>query len=114
MNDEDQMLLQLAAKAAGIEIEWRESVGCLCHARSPYNVAWNPLNHDGTALRLSVKARIDVLQGDSQVVVAWDPHCSLTVAAGSDREAATRRAIALAAAEIGRRMAANVRANLPP
>ena len=57
----DKELLELAAKAAGIEIE-----PCTCsNKRWPFKIKndfgighWNPLEDDGDALRLAVKLRI--------------------------------------------------------
>ena len=81
----DRELLELAAKAAGIELRWNEpkrgedgapvdpfdSEWCyIPSAKAPHNrraqdagrgEIWNPLTDDGDALRLVVKLRIDVL-----------------------------------------------------
>lgn len=68
------------------------------------NVEWNPLNDDGDALRLLVAL------GDSTRVMALSVGCDRTgcefnfVRHGDDRGAATRRAIVIAAAEIGKKM----------
>lgn len=58
----DRGLLDAAAKAAGIKLDWRESVQCLCYAGSPYNIAWNPLADHGEAARLAMalRMRLDV------------------------------------------------------
>ena len=56
----DRELLKLAAKAAGIAVDWRKGVDCLCYSGSPYNEAWNPLEDDGDALRLAVDLQLDV------------------------------------------------------
>lgn len=78
----DRKLLELAAKAAGIEhvtpsmIEWGQ---------------WNPLTDDGDALRLAVTLHIDI---DGAVLDFWD-------ASSTDPYATTRRAIVRAAAAIG-------------
>jgi hypothetical protein len=66
---------------------------------------WNPLADDGDALRLAVKLKMDAFvhtSGFTEAVcpmgsVVREPH-------GSDPQAATRRAIVRAAAEIGRSM----------
>jgi hypothetical protein len=101
MNDKE--LLELAAKAAGIELTWSNpyvSVGDF--ARVPN---WNPLTDDGDALRLAVKLRLELgfpkeycvwSFGTNGVVCTEDP--------SNDPYAATRRAIVRAAAEIGRGM----------
>ena len=96
----DRELLELAAKAAGIEIKaviadtfWR-----------PDGICWDPLTNDGDALRLAVKLSIAVHQYASCVIAA--PHigryqdCDENY--GRDPYAATRRAIVRAAAEIGK------------
>lgn len=60
MAQTDRELLEAAAKAAGIKVEWRKGVDCLCYSNSPYNEAWNPLADDGDALRLAVGLQMDV------------------------------------------------------
>ena len=102
MNDRD--LLELAAKAAEIEVFWHTGWNLLVIQRT--HRAWNPLTDDGDALRLAVKLRIEVepwIHGDSacaraavREVLVDEPHY------GDDPERATRRAIVRAAAEIGR------------
>ncbi len=105
MNDRE--LLELAAKAAGIELLWRRG--------HPYRGAnnvrrdeWNPLADDGDALRLAVRLRLDVMffEGLQEVHSA---HCTVDFSAtgesyGENVEVAARRAIVRAAAEIGRWM----------
>ena len=102
----DRELLKLAAKAAGIAV-----VGFVEHVLdydSPHYVSqalqigsssyetWNPIIHDGDALRLAV--RLGFINPGR-----W-PDPSWLVAAGMDWNTATRRAIVRAAAEIGRQM----------
>ena len=57
MNDKE--LLELAAKAAGIELfSWSEIAnGYKTDTPMEY---WNPLTDDGDALRLAVKLRIEI------------------------------------------------------
>ena len=106
----DRNLLELAAKAAGIEGKWAE----WDHAYGDYleygldyggRTLWNPLTDDGDALRLAVSLRLSPmmrtlgcdttdLNGDAGAYEKW----------GGDPYAATRRAIVSAAAEIGRQM----------
>lgn len=112
----DRELLELAAKAAGIDID-----------KSPYNgggsgntgfdiagnavldwhnnVIWNPLKDDGDALRLAVKLSLMI---DNSSEEGW---CDIIGACerikeeyGEDEYAATRRAIVRAAASIGKAM----------
>lgn len=93
----DKELLELAAKAAGIEIEWyAPNVEVWDFSQVP---DWNPLTDDGAALRLAVKLRVSV-HVDGNMTDVED----CTEAHLSDPYAATRRAIVRAAAEIGKAM----------
>lgn len=103
----DQELLELAARAAGID-GWYEreylsfikrSGGCSC--------PWNPLEDDGDALRLAVKLGLDVEMHGCLTTfpsaIAFD--CMRNIAeeeqpADGDPFAATRRAIVRAAAAL--------------
>lgn len=108
----DRELLELAAKAAGAE---RNGYRYGENGREPlYGMSfevyegieyrpWNPLKDDGDALRLAVKLGLIINNRHDKVLVEnhrqdrfWQPH-------GDDEEAATRRAIVRAAAEIGKR-----------
>ena len=97
----DQQLLELAAKAAGIEVATAHRHG-LFLASAEW---WNPLTDDGDALRLAVKLRM-IVNTDPTGSQAGDGYrddaCELH--RSSDPYAATRRAIVRAAAEIGRSM----------
>jgi len=103
-------LLEMAAKAAGYTgLYWSMLRQCFFEKNGIY---WNPLEDDGDALRLAVKLHIDLKSWDEVVRVWVGDHESHEVIAaieqpcgpGFDIYAATRRAIVLAAAEIGRRM----------
>ena len=98
----DRELLELAAKAAGIEADsWSDDHQCLFTTHGPYPNEyrkWNPLTDDGDALRLAVKLELHVLVGLAQTPDG-DIHVDKDMA---DPYAATRRAIVRAAAEIGR------------
>jgi hypothetical protein len=110
MNDTDRELLELAAKAAGLEYE------CVSHTGRPENdqhqvrdqfgglVDWNPLADDGDALRLAVKADIDISQFGDFARADCMEYVSVDEPYGDDPLAATRRAIVRAAAEIGGNM----------
>jgi hypothetical protein len=106
----DRELLELAAKAADIEL-WHEDVftkGLTQKISQSGILCWNPLTDDGDALRLAVKLEIAINPFAGKTVVAhtesgrlghekwdcWD----------DDPHAATRRAITRAAAEIGKAM----------
>jgi hypothetical protein len=91
----DKELLELAAKAAGIEIEWyAPNLEVWDFSQVP---DWNPLTDDGAALRLAVKLRVSVHVDENMTDVE-----ACTEAHLSDPCAATRRAIVRAAAEIGK------------
>ena len=111
----DRELLELAAKAVGLT-GWRYAGPSGLHkminpsqpeTTGSIGPAWNPLTDDGDALRLAVKLHIDVLlRGPTLAQCIGTP--SATVYAEVPRDdnanAATRRAIVIAAAEIGRVM----------
>ena len=91
----DRGLLELAAKAAGYSTSpyWHES---LKFEVTDGPNGWNPLTDDGDALRLAVKLNLH-----DAINLA---HRLLGGEGCEDMYAATRRAIVLAAAEIGRAM----------
>lgn len=98
----DKELLELAAKAAGIDQRWDEKKGIWIYnqthwAREP---KWNPLTDDGDALRLAVKVLNWPFGGR-----AFDNQVTAMFAVGKlpkDRCEATRLAIVRAAADIGK------------
>lgn len=94
----DRELLELAAKAAGLKATWSQS---LEDDPLVYGIEWNPLADDGDALRLAVKLELDVMCASVRSV---DDNICITIEAGTDPYAASRRAIVRAAAEIGRNM----------
>jgi hypothetical protein len=109
----DRELLELAAKAAGIDYRhdnsfwthedycafWSYDDLCNCGAR------WNPLTDDGDALRLAVKLGLALEFRDcGRRIYAMTDGYEIGIALDPDSCAATRRAITRAAAEIGRNM----------
>jgi len=98
MNDRE--LLELAAKAAGIDVNGAMRADWL-NGHSTY---WNPLKDDGDALRLAVQLCLYVTVGPLASAASWPPHGAwlqeVIEAHGLDRNAATRRAIVRAAAAI--------------
>jgi hypothetical protein len=103
MSDRD--LLQLAAKAAGIQGEWSERGNCIVIASPGMSWEhWRPLDDDGDALRLAVKLAIEISPCPEHDSVfcepKGDPDSIITTEALDDY--GTRRAIVRAAAEIGR------------
>lgn len=111
----DRELLELAAKAAGhaLSNEWDSATnGILIGTGKGDLLVWNPLTYDGDALRLAVRLGIEVVSSNAEGVSYvrlyedgdMDPSLQFTERHGTDPLAATRRAIVLAAAEIGRAM----------
>ena len=102
---EDDKLIQLAAKAAGIVLAYGRDVteihpSSVHYLSAPY---WEPLTDDGDALRLAVKLRIGILQCQEGVEAVM-PGGRRIEGWGGNREEATRRAIVRAAAAIGEAM----------
>lgn len=113
----DRELLELAAKAAGIVIEWRKWPSTHKaraffkdgHANEQGDEGlseWSPLTDDGDALRLAVKLRLRV-QCEGTTTTAYTPtgnrYCWNEAAiVEGDPYAAARRAIVRAAAEIAK------------
>ena len=104
-------LLELAAKAAGynirVEENWLAGELPYMHMENERGRLWNPLTDDGDALRLMVKLRMvtNVCESDAMTTcfaegMAQGQACDFM----DDPYAATRRAIVLAAAEIGKGM----------
>ena len=121
----DREYLELAAKAAGVEVWFPRMAdgngGVIepCHTtRNGETQVWNPLTDDGAALRLAVRLGLharqfpiidDDFDAPLGMVEVWrvdgdDPMHVEFLRSGDDRLVATRRAIVRAAAEIGRSM----------
>ena len=112
----DRELLELAAKAAGVEAYWDEEYQRMqmdyMHKGGTNYEEWNPLTDDGDALRLAVRLRlvIDTDYNDGAAVgsafldmdCCYEPDNQMRF--GADRNSATRRAIVRAAAAIGEGM----------
>ena len=99
----DRELLELAAKAAGIEL-WVDSVSG--YRNGPDGDTWNPITDDGDAMRLAVRLRLCISPPDPYLnkVYVSAPGAGAVEDCGDDPYAATRRAIVRAAAEIGKGM----------
>jgi len=100
-------LLKLAAKAVGYRICTIQHDKLVIYADNGRTFHWNPLKDDGDALRLAVALKHNVMQGefccevtDERDVDVWCLHYEVDM----DTYAATRRAIVIAAAEIGKAM----------
>lgn len=113
----DREMLELAAKAAGFgdpegNFIWTESEyprgsktnGALWNYIGWCDTAqlWNPLTDDGDALRLAVKLQLEIYIDHRGVAVRT--HCGLKVLESECHAEATRRAITIAAAKIGKEM----------
>lgn len=102
--DHDRELLKFAAFAVGFtdRLTWTPGVtpwlNCEGGART-----WNPLLDDGDALRLAVKLKLNILQGDFSVGVnnEADVDEAALVRNDDERLAVLRHAIVRAAAQIG-------------
>ena len=116
MNDRE--LLELAAKAAGIELTPMEIknvkfvgddrfIGFMADTEKCPRGWFNPLTDDGDALRLAVKLGLHIEpwfdDEDVREVIVYGIGSHKEPDA-DDRMAATRRAIVRAAAEVGRAM----------
>lgn len=115
----DRELLEMSAKAAGINFVW-----CSAHPsipeypaeypvlatkdKRPTSYGWNPLTDDGDALRLAVKLELThrIVNGTSEAFKEKGNFSNYTSKEKivKDPYAATRRAIVRAAAEIGKEM----------
>lgn len=110
----DKELLELAAKAVGIELSEGDHGDMLrVYFTDPHNglrryTVWNPLTDDGEAFRLVVILELLVHVETCYYVHAIKDSITTTEHIGNDGKgcifAATRRAIVRTAAEIGKRM----------
>ena len=107
----DRELLELAARAAGIELRgWYEGAmhaddfgAMLTALGTGLGTWWNPLTDDGDALRLAASLGLVVDFSRPSAGLPFTRH-SYDLSVGGNDVAATRRAITRAAAEIGRAM----------
>lgn len=114
----DRELLELAAKAAGLQLcgyswigeneddeecEVLESAFVKLHPVQELATKWNPLTDDGDALRLAVKLHMQVSVTTESCRAETLPRFGVRVN-DKDELSATRRAIVRAAAAIGERM----------
>jgi hypothetical protein len=100
----DRKLLELAAKAAGIEIYFDEDDDCYRVKDSGSRKYWNPILFDGDALRLAVKLEMFLDLTIAMCKNADVDANTSTEDCNNDPYAATRRAIVRAAAAIGKSM----------
>lgn len=108
----DRALLEAVAKAAGVEGHFcakkeldTERWGIVTFLGYGQAAFWNPLTDDGDALRLAVKLKLKVYQGEFVAVVQFRMAHNYIAEEyernGMDANEATRRAITRAAASIG-------------
>ncbi|MBA6068383.1 hypothetical protein [Pseudomonas mosselii] len=113
----DRELLALAAKALDDPKlfanttggPWQYWIGFCEEMQCDVTRLWNPLEDDGDALRLANSVRLTIYHADLAVVVkhkqySWEWLGEMVPEDGGDRNAAARRAIVRAAAEIGKSM----------
>ncbi len=107
----DRELLELAAKAAGIPLQWKED-GRSFQLIKGFPFTWDPIADDGDSLRLAVKLEIDICTRYlSDRKEAWAT-CLLSGKEfgvkvdffNEDQGSAIRESIVRVAAEIGRAM----------
>ena len=107
----DKELLELAAKAAGISLTEAEWHGDGFYWMPLGSRFWNPLTDDGDAMRLMVKLKMHVFVAEDRVAVYFFDEAGrsgdIKVGCvdsdwGEDPLRAARRAIVLAAAELGK------------
>ena len=107
----DEKLLKLAATGAflnvkAIQVDFNDCFNALIvgERHTKEKLIWNPLLDDGDALRLAILMRLDINFNFNQAFV-WRADMeedAAIVGFGDDSSVATRRAIVLAAAQIGR------------
>lgn len=111
----DKELLELAAKAAGLNLDWDSYTAMNLHrpmaSFGEANwFAWNPLTDDGDALRLAVKLGMKVYPGEAypwrEEYADWPIQfgCAVDEDEEPDPYAATRLAVVRAAASIGEQL----------
>lgn len=101
----DRELLELAAKAAGVEFFYSDGIESTRNTLG-FQIPWNPLTDDGDALRLAVKLNlwvdVDRPTKSTRVLIENGEGKGASEEHDDDPYAATRRAIVRAAAEIGK------------
>jgi hypothetical protein len=107
----DRELLELAAKAAGIELTWRAGSCCFYYDDPETGrEEWSPGEDDGQAFRLAVKLSLQLHCGSNLHRVSacdrsdFEPFFEYYDADGTGKAAAMRLAIVRVAAAIGKAM----------
>lgn len=99
---DDRELLELAAKAAGVDPTKLKTPYVSNDGLATGWADWNPLTDDGDALRLAVKSLFEIDLGRGCTAVRHSSGIKILEAFNQNPQAATRRAIVRAAAEIGK------------
>jgi hypothetical protein len=107
MADTDRELLELAAKAAGIDLQPDPYSGLMWVREKPEDrsgLVWNSLESSGDALELEIALKLwahwSDMKGGVWLVGTFDRKCPVGYVADTDRKRAATRM----AAEIGRSM----------
>lgn len=108
----DRELLELAAKAAGLHFHGHRETKTIAAAWVSKTgstddwFCWNPLSDDGDALRLANKLWLEIrhVHGKAHAGTQGKFWCTEPWYPDGNQDAATRRAIVRAAAEIGKAM----------
>ncbi len=106
----DRELLEAAAKAAGLPVEW-DGDGLVLATQFRGHLtnyeAWNPLHNDGDAFRLACKLKLNIAQGDYSASVDDEGEIDEAGLVRNDDERAevVRRLIVVAAAAMAERAA---------
>ena len=98
----DREMLEMAAKAAGLHVKVASNSGRGLKVHGNCNW-WNPLTDDGDALRLAVRLHMQVSVTTESCRAETLPCLGVRVN-DSDENLATRRAVVMAAAAVGREM----------
>jgi hypothetical protein len=108
MSHIDQEVLELAAKAAGVELEWFGAFGTMISYTKDSSIPWNPHESNHKALALMMKLNLNIRHHSFLVpeshfirvgIADWD---GVKVMVNGNPEAAARKGIVLAAAYLGR------------
>jgi len=98
----DRELLERAAESAGMDAQWDcEDRGMMVLTPDGIDTkTWNPPKDDGDALRLAVKLGMEVFLCGTDVFAKVGSRVLVQQFSGPDRNAAVRRAVVRAAAEL--------------
>lgn len=107
MKNTDKELLELAIKAVGYKIVFKEDTDEPIRLDEMHDEDWNPLKNNGQAFELAIDLKIGINHSGFTVFACndfGDDLAAESVCSSIPRDKATRRAIVRAAAEIGKGM----------